>query len=57
MSRIVNRNRKKKFQTRYQLQEIRKVILIIVIMAAAYFVITFVASLIECSSNLAKSAG
>jgi len=39
------------------MSKLRKVILIIVIMAAAYFVVTFVASLVQYSSNLAKSGG
>jgi len=40
-----------------KMSKLRKVILIIVIMAAAYFVVTFVASLVQYSSNLAKSVG
>jgi len=40
-----------------KMSKLRKVILIIVIMAAAYFVVTFVASLVQYSSNLAKGGG
>jgi len=40
-----------------KMSKLRKVILIIVITAAAYFGVTFVASFIQYSSNLAKGVG